>query len=166
MTIPDGNDAYVGYHTATGELMRIELDIGRSPPDGADRYGLIVHRISSLGGLTEDDWLRTKVWYGNEYITVSEKPNQYAFWAGNQSPPAWDWDVNHILSEVRERRNRALIGTDFAVLPDSPLTEEQQEEVMEYRGRLRQFPASITWKIAHPDEAPIPEPPSFLSSSS
>lgn len=162
MTIPDENDSFVGYHTETGELMRIELDIGRSPADGIYKHGLIVHRIGTLGGLTEDDWMRTKVWSGTEYITVPEKPNKYAFWDSTQSPPAWDWNVDSIMTEVRERRNYYLSITDWAVLPDAPLTEEQVEEVQAYREQLRNFPSTVTWKIADPDEAPIPARPSFL----
>lgn len=39
--------------------------------------------------------------------------------------------------EVREKRNQLLKDSDWMVLPDSPLTEEQKKSVIEKRKRLR-----------------------------
>jgi len=56
--------------------------------------------------------------------------------------------------KVRIERNAKLAASDWAVLPDTPLTQEQKNEWMAYRKSLRDltsqagFPTSINWPLA------------------
>lgn len=156
----DTSDPYVGYHTASGTLQRLSLDLGRAPVDGAEENGLIVHRIPHLGGLTEEEWMNTKIWNGTEYVTVDPKPNLHAFW--NAETQEWDWDSEKVMTEVRMERDKLLSVTDFVLLPDAPLSDIQKEEVKIYRQALRDLPSLITWKIVNKYEVEFPVKPDFL----
>lgn len=60
-------------------------------------------------------------------------------------------EVPETADEIRARRDRLLAGTDWAVLPDSPLDAQSLEAVKTYRQALRDvpqqehFPGAITW---------------------
>ena len=56
----------------------------------------------------------------------------------NQPPPTWE------QFGIRTRRNEYLVATDWCLLPDSPLTSDQQSEVTQYRQALRDFPENYT----------------------
>ena len=45
---------------------------------------------------------------------------------------------------LREQRNAYLTATDWTLLPDSPLTSDQQSEATQYRQMLRDFPENYT----------------------
>ena len=60
-------------------------------------------------------------------------------------------EVPETADEIRARRDRLLVATDWAVLPDSPLDAQSLEAVKTYRQALRDvpqqehFPGAITW---------------------
>ena len=45
---------------------------------------------------------------------------------------------------IRSMRNAFLTATDWCILPDSPLTSDQQSEATQYRQMLRDFPENYT----------------------
>ena len=47
------------------------------------------------------------------------------------------------LEAVRNERNSKLSDTDWAVLPDAPLTDAEKTEVKDYRQSLRDLPQQI-----------------------
>lgn len=51
--------------------------------------------------------------------------------------------LNYKASEVRKERNEKLKNTDWAVLPDCALTEEQKRAWIKYRDELRKVPQQI-----------------------
>ena len=59
-----------------------------------------------------------------------------AFYASNV--PTWE------QFGIRTTRNAYLAATDWCVLPDSPLTSDEQSEVTQYRQALRDFPENYT----------------------
>lgn len=44
------------------------------------------------------------------------------------------------MDDIREKRNRLLSLTDWMVLPDSPISEYEKTEILEYRRQLRELP--------------------------
>lgn len=54
---------------------------------------------------------------------------------------------------IRSKRNVLLTGSDWAVLPDAPVTEAQRQAWVEYRQALRDitqqptFPDSVVWPL-------------------
>jgi len=65
---------------------------------------------------------------------------------------AIDWN------SIRELRNALLSGTDWAVMPDSPLSEDRKQEYIEYREALRDLPNTYADSDeVHFPYAPLPE---------
>ena len=56
----------------------------------------------------------------------------------NQPSPTWE------QFGIRAQRNTYLAATDWCLLPDSPLTSDEQSEVTQYRQTLRDFPENYT----------------------
>ena len=154
---------YVAYHNTTGEIVRIGLDTGHSPADGETEHGLVVHRIYDIGELTEDEFMNTRVWYNDEWTTVAQRPNYFAYWDTTQTPHAWNWDTNIVLSEVRYTRNMLLAASDWTVMSDSPLTDVQKTEARTYRTTLRDLPSTLDLTaVTGSNDVTWPTPPSFI----
>ena len=65
--------------------------------------------------------------------------------------------IENNKNSIRAQRNTLLNETDWALGPDSPLTDAQKTEVTEYRDKLRNFPATADF----PNGA-LPTKPDFL----
>ena len=56
-----------------------------------------------------------------------------------------------LADRARQKRDRLLSKTDFYIMPDYPITEEDLEEVKAYRQALRDvpnqegFPRNVKW---------------------
>lgn len=61
--------------------------------------------------------------------------------------------------KVREKRDTLLRDSDYAVMPDYPLTDAQLAEVKTYRQALRDIPETA----ADPDAVDWPTKPEFLT---
>jgi len=140
----------VAIHTEDGVIVRTDMDNGLYPEDGHTLVeGRIVHRIWDLEELSEMEFINTRVWEEDEerFIEVPPKPNGYATWNRSESPARWTWDTNIILDEIRYARNLRIAETDWMFVIDSPLTEEQQSLVLEYRQLLRDFPSTLDMSV-------------------
>ncbi|MGQ7242816.1 tail fiber assembly protein [Salinicola sp. V024] len=62
-------------------------------------------------------------------------------------------------AEIRARRDALLRASDYAVMPDYPLTDEQLAAVKQYRQALRDIPETAD----APDAIEWPEKPEVLS---
>lgn len=60
--------------------------------------------------------------------------------------------------KVRNERDRLLKETDWCVLPDSPLTMQQKDDIEYYRQQLRNIPQNFD----DPFEVQYPERPNWL----
>lgn len=60
--------------------------------------------------------------------------------------PKPEYTPEQQLQMLRDERNYLLQKTDWALLPDSPLTEEEKEEYKVYRQWLRDVPQATTFK--------------------
>ena len=74
----------------------------------------------------------------NEYGIVQRELMEPSEEWLNQPLPTWE------QFEIRADRNRYLAATDWTLLPDSPLTSDQQSEATQYRQMLRDFPENYT----------------------
>lgn len=63
-----------------------------------------------------------------------------------------------LASEIRVQRTSLLEDTDYLMQSDYPITEEQREQLREYRQALR----DITKQEGFPVEVVWPEKPSFI----
>lgn len=64
-------------------------------------------------------------------------------------------DTFYLYSEIREQRNKLLIGCDWTQSRDSPLTIEKQDEWAQYRHALRDLPSTVM----DPTQVVWPTPP-------
>lgn len=64
-------------------------------------------------------------------------------------------DTSYLYGEIREQRNKLLIGCDWTQSRDSPLTIEKQDEWTLYRQALRDLPNTVT----DPTNVTWPTPP-------
>lgn len=62
-------------------------------------------------------------------------------------------------SDIRTRRDALLRASDYAVMPDYPLTDEQLVAVKQYRQALRDIPETAD----DPDAIEWPEKPEVLA---
>jgi len=140
----------VAIHTEEGVIVRTDMDNGLYPEDGhIVSEGRVVHRIWDLEGLSEMEFINTRVWSEDDqqFIEVPPRPNGYATWNRNESPAKWTWDTNLILNEIRYARTVKIAETDWMLLVDSQLTEEQKEKVLEYRQLLRDLPSTLDMSV-------------------
>jgi hypothetical protein len=72
----------------------------------------------------------------------------------DRSPEAIENDLNNKKSQVRAQRNARLAETDWAILPDSPLSDADKTVYQNYRSALRDVPA----QDGFPNN-PLPEGP-------
>ncbi|HSH52629.1 MAG TPA: tail fiber assembly protein [Bacteroidales bacterium] len=61
--------------------------------------------------------------------------------------------------QKRIERDSFLNATDKYLLPDFPITEQQKQEILKYRQKLR----AITEQSENPEEWVMPEKPSWLN---
>lgn len=60
-------------------------------------------------------------------------------------------NLEEITEEARNKRNKLLIETDYLMMPDYPISEEQLSLLKKYRKKLREvpeqegFPQNIIW---------------------
>jgi hypothetical protein len=126
-----------------GVIERTDMDNGRWPEDGESLDGRRVQRIYDLEGLEVSDYISTRVWSDDAYafVAVDRRPNMYADF--DWSTEQWVWDTELILNEIRTERDRRLMQTDWALMVDTPLSDEQQAEMKLYRQALRDFPSTL-----------------------
>ena len=67
-------------------------------------------------------------------------------------------EIERKWKEIKAKRNGLLKESDWAVLPDSPLSEEDIELVKQYRQALRDLPQTYS----NPDEVVFPNKPECL----
>ncbi len=154
---------YLIHVDTEGDIKQIRIAKGYNPADREidSTVGLYcihyMEALSDVGG-----WHETHAWNfdTSEWVTRDKRPNPRAYWEGGQ----WKWNPHKLLEDIKHARVYRLAYTDWAVLPDSPLTDSQKEEAKTYRASLRDFPANINIAdINSVDNAPWPTCPSFLS---
>jgi len=68
----------------------------------------------------------------------------------------------HFLKRARNIRNELLNKTDRYILSDYPITLEQQNEIKEYRQKLREFINENEIKILTGEKVEFPKQPDFI----
>lgn len=101
--------------------------------------------------------LRQAVWE-HEHKLYGEFSSQEQFSAAGidvefVEVPVPDVPDSALADRARQKRDRLLSKTDFYIMPDYPITEEDLEEVKAYRQALRDvpnqdgFPRNIEWPV-------------------
>jgi hypothetical protein len=141
-----------------GDIMMIKPAKGINPEDGSvDANGWTIrhyhYELPDPGGWKDTHW-----WNGSTWVSRDPRPNKCALWINAE----WTWDSEAFLDLVRVERNRRLYLSDWAILPDSPLTEEEVQEVKFYRNHLRNFTATTMPGSGRLEDLVWPIKPNFL----
>lgn len=98
---------------------------------------------------------------GAKVLTNAEWDNRFNLrfvdgaWLNDPVVPDANAEAEFLASDARDKRNRLLRDTDWAMLPDNPLTSGQQVMYANYRAALRNitnqsgFPTQIEWPALH-----------------
>ena len=152
---------YIAYCNTNGEIVRMAFGkASNNPEEGLDSESgqTLVHITSELE-MSRDQFVRTRYWNGSAWAARSESPNSAATWDGT----AWIWDADDFLDLVRNQRNSKLMESDWAVLPDSPLTEAELTNVKAYRTALRNFTTTTMPESGRLEDLVWPTKPSCIA---
>lgn len=89
--------------------------------------------------ISDDEVLNN--WYWRDGAWVKTKPARPSFnhyWSNY----TWVLDTVSLMAELRSLRDRKLGESDWRVMPDSPLTDQQKANWVIYRQQLRNLPAN------------------------
>jgi len=151
---------YIAYCNTNGEIVRMAFGkASNNPAEGLDSESgqTIVHITEELS-ISRDEFVRTRYWNSTAWTTRSESPNKVATWNGT----AWTWNADEFVDLVRNERNSKLLESDWAVLPDSPLSESDVTDVKTYRTALRNFTSTTMPASGRMSDLTWPTPPSCL----
>ena len=156
---------YLVWIEPSGVINRIEFERGVNPEEGLQVDGLYVKYINlEPDGISMDQFIELK-YYNFETDTFRARParpNEVAEW--NSETLEWEWEEEQLLNLIRYDRNVKISITDWAVLPDTSLTEAQVSEIRAYRQALRDMPATIDMsQITNTNDVTWPAPPSFIA---
>ena len=142
-----GVSPIVALHNENGVIVRTDIDNGIYPEDGSImRGGEIIHRIYECAGSAAlQEFVNTHVWDEalDEWLTVDRRPNYHSFWDRSASPAKWTWDLEVIKNEIRAQRDMKIFHTDWAMLPDAPLSAEKRQQYIDYRQALRDITDTV-----------------------
>ena len=95
------------------------------------------------------------------FVETGRPTNRHAIW--DNSTNTWTWDSALLLNDIRKERTKKLYRSDWALGPDSPLTDSQKTEVTVYRRYLRDWPNTLDMTtISSVDDVTWPTLPDCL----
>lgn len=147
------------YCDSEGDVKMIKPAKGINPEDGStDANGWTIrhYHYELLPDIVS--WKDTHWWNGSTWVSRDSRPNKVAVWVSG----AWSWDSEAFLDLVRTERRKHLIFSDWAVLPDSALTEAELTDVKAYRTALRNFTTTTMPESGRLEDLVWPTKPACL----
>lgn len=124
-----------------------------------------MHYFETESGVEARSHKRGEGNYLGFYSNLDPKIQRFPRWNGRAlvldgtaSNKATKAAATRALEDLRVERDRRLLASDFALLPDSTLTDDEKASVTTYRQALRDFPENVS----DPLNPEWPEPPSCL----
>ena len=149
----------VALVNSQGTVVQIAANNGSYGADGTEQGGLIVRRVQNALGMSFSEWMETKWHDGTDWQNLPAKPNKHASWTGTE----WTWSSDALLADIRQQRTNKLWACDYAIPPDSPLSDSDKALVTTYRTSLRDLPSSLDMStIDNIDDVTWPTPPACL----
>ena len=112
--------------TTTGVVVGVQhLSSSTYTDGGAYETGYVTRDISSV---SDPDSYMTKYWANNQWNDKPDSTGRYYKWSGS----AWVLDSTHLWADIRSKRDALLQECDWAVLPDSPLSDSDKTSVETY----------------------------------
>lgn len=76
----------------------------------------------------------------NQYVKLSEQEEKEFLTEQEENTLRIE---ENLIEEMRKQRNLSLVETDWIILPDSPVSQQKQDEFKVYRQLLRDLPNTI-----------------------
>jgi hypothetical protein len=134
------------YYDITNGVIVSERQILKANPNTSFALPLSDAALADLNmaKLLEDD--RPSFDAGTQVMidgAIEERDGSYyqTFSVIDRPAEAIENDLNNKKAQVRAQRNARLAETDWAILPDSPLSDEDKTMYQNYRNALRDVPA-------------------------
>lgn len=108
-----------------------------------------------LGSFTESTKLAYELGWQNNTIAITDTEvsdlNGWTYLKGHAPKKTEEQKLNELADAVRSKRNSLLAETDYLLMHDYPIDEENLKKVKEYRQQLRditkqdRFPKDVTF---------------------
>ena len=108
-----------------------------------------------LGSFTESTKLAYDLGWQDNHVLITETEvsdiNGWTYLKGYAPKKTEEEKLNELATEIRSKRNLLLAETDYLLMPDYPIAEENLKKVKEYRQELRditkqdEFPTDVTF---------------------
>ena len=112
----------------------------------------VVHVTTELSDHTL--FMNTNYYKAGKWVARDESPGAYYNWIGEE----WVLDSDKLFAEIRQERTARLYRCDWTLTTDSPLTDAEKVEWIEYRQALRGVP-SVNAEVVHLDLVVWPDAP-------
>lgn len=149
----------VAMTNSLGEVVTVFTPGGDSDYKDGQTYGDVTARHIS----TDEDgviFMQEYYWTAQGWQHRGPRPTINHNWSGD----AWVLDTELLTQQIRRERNKKLFFSDWTILPDSPLTAEQQTEAQTYRQALRDMIAGLDFSTVQSiDDVTWPTTPSFIA---
>ena len=119
-------------------------------------YGDIIEYYDNTFDLTFQEAKQWAIDHDTTFSEIMERrdlPRRY-FRIGDEptalppiEPPVREVTEEEVKEEVRTLRNALLYATDFTMLEDAPLSQDEKNKYKEYRQFLRDFTKKENWWI-------------------
>lgn len=106
-----------------------------------------------LGSFTESTKLAYCLGWQDNHVLISDTEvselNSWTYLRGYAPKKTEEQKLNGLATTIRSKRNSLLAETDYFLMPDYPISEEDLKKVKEYRQQLRDitkqknFPSSV-----------------------
>ena len=117
-----------------------------------DSTKTVVHITTELSDQTL--FMNTNYYKAGKWVARDESPGAYYNWIGEE----WVLDSDKLFAEIRQERTARLYRCDWTLTTDSPLTDAEKVEWIEYRQALRGVP-SVNAEVVHLDLVVWPDAP-------
>lgn len=160
----------VHINNTTGHINRISYPRHNIPSEGVSGNERIVYVTedtvpSAACAASPRHFIENYVWdvSSSSFYNTGEKPNKHAYWDTSLTPAGWNWSSSALLNDIRDIRRGKLNQSDWAILPDSPLSASSKSAAQTYRTALRDLPANLSMSsISSVDDVVWPTKPTFL----
>lgn len=139
----------------TGNVESI-IDIGLFATNYTDGQVQGEHTMFDVTDRSDLDVLMSERAYKNgEWIMRPPQPNIHYDW--DNATESWVLSPR-LMEEVRAKRNKLLLGSDWTQMPDAPLSDAAKAQWADYRQALRDLPQNVG-EITSLGEVVWPIPP-------
>ena len=127
----------------------------KKPQSPDDLLGVVVSHTSMT---PHDIEMRELVKKFSQVEGYREKRDEDLAWSVEKIPePTEEEKLENAKKEVRSRRDSLIRETDFLLMADYPISDEERKQVEDYRQKLRDLPSQVgfPFDVSYPDKPDV-----------